>query len=129
MHANSLSVRVGHSERSMIGLTILAFQISPLPLGIPSFRRSPELGDEGHHLFILQCHRLEATAEAHELFHLLRYGVINTLRDPDEAKREADQKTLSAASFRFLRLSWFKPARNTASSALVGPAQWSSSAR
>ena len=56
MHANSLSVRVGHSERSMIGLTILAFQISPLPLGIPSFPRSPEFGDEGHHLFILQCH-------------------------------------------------------------------------
>ena len=56
MNANPVSVRVGHSERSMIGLTILAFQISPLPLGILSFAGSPELGDEGHHVFILQCH-------------------------------------------------------------------------
>ena len=84
MDPNSLCIRVGHSERPMIGLTILAFQIPPLPLGIPSFPRSPEFGDERHHVFILQFHRLEATAEAHELFHLLRYGVINTLRDPNE---------------------------------------------
>ena len=34
MNANPLSVRVGHSERSIIGLTILAFHISPLTLGI-----------------------------------------------------------------------------------------------
>ena len=51
MDPNLLCVRVGHSERSMIGLTILAFHISPLSLGIPSFAGSPEFCDEGDHVF------------------------------------------------------------------------------
>ena len=84
MDPNLLCSRVGHSERPRIGLTTFALQIPPLPLGKPSFPPSPEFGDERQDVFILQCHRLEATAEAHELFHLLRYGVINTLRDPNE---------------------------------------------
>ena len=84
MDPNLLCVRVGHSERPRIGLTTFALQIPPLSLGIPSFPEVLSFGDERQDVFILQCHRLEATAEAHELFHLLRYGVINTLRDPDE---------------------------------------------
>ena len=55
MNAYRVSVRVGHSERSMIGLTILALQILPLPLAY-SFAGNPEFGDEGHHVFILECH-------------------------------------------------------------------------
>jgi hypothetical protein len=81
---NLLGILVLDAVLPMIRLATFTLEEAPLPVGIQSFTGSAEFGDEGHDVFILQCHRLEATAETHELFHLLRNGVINTLRDPNE---------------------------------------------
>ena len=57
LDSDLLGVPVRNSMLPVIGLHSLAIEKAPLSSGIASFSRRSESYSDGHHVFILKCHR------------------------------------------------------------------------